>query len=796
MSIFNSLAQKENKARKERKVEITEGMPEIVRSCAALGAVLLKNDGMLPLAEGTKVSVFGRDQIDWFYTGYGSGGDVNRPYSVSLLDGIRGSGRICLNEKLAGIYEKWCGENPVRHGTWGRWPRFYPDMPLTEECVREAAGESDCAVFVIGRSSGEDRENVLEKGSYYITDEELASLKLITAHFDKTAVLLNIGSVMDMSFLDEADVDAVMIVWQGGMESGNAVAQLLSGEETPCGKLSDTIVKKYEDYPCADHFGALTFNNYYEDIYVGYRFFETFKKESVLYPFGFGLSYTDFSWEVKDCRRTDEGFAFTCAVRNTGDTYSGREVIQCYVEKPCGKLGNPARELAAFKKTGLLAPGEEEEVTLFVNAERLSSYDQTGETGFASAYVLLQGEYRFYIGTDVRSAQRCFEYSQEETALVEQLSPISQLQKSFRIISAGEKDGERVLLEKDTVITQTHLKEKIIKNLPADIPYTGDKGLKLADVKKGKCAMEEFVAQLDKKELEAISRGDYKMDSPLGAKGNAGALGGVLPSLREKGVPPVITTDGPSGIRLKSSCSLIPIGTLLACTFDPELVEKLYEAVGGEMLEKGSHILLAPGMNIHRSPLCGRNFEYYSEDPLLTGIIASGCVRGLQKTGVSACPKHFACNNQEFNRNYNDSRVSERALREIYLKCFEICVKTAKPQNIMTSYNKINGVWSHYNYELCTQVLRDEWGYEGNVMTDWWMRSSHSPEFPKIRDNAYRVRSQVDVLMPGGKRVGRRKPNKTLLETLGEKDGITLGELQRTAMNVLRFAMNSAAMKD
>ena len=225
-------------------------------------------------------------------------------------------------------------------------------------------------------------------------------------------------------------------------------------------------------------------------------------------------------------------------------------------------------------------------------------------------------------------------------------------------------------------------------------------------------------------------------------------------------------------------------------------MENLYEAVGNEMLAKGSHILLAPGMNIHRSPLCGRNFEYYSEDPWLTGIIAAGAVKGLQKTGVSSCPKHFACNNQEFNRNYNDSRVTERALREIYLKGFEICVKTAKPQNIMTSYNKINGVWSHYNYELCTQVLREEWGYEGNVMTDWWMRSSHSPEFRKIRNNAYRVRSQVDVLMPGGKRVGKRKPDRTLLETLGKKGGITLGELQRTAMNVLRFAMNSAAMKN
>lgn len=793
MNIFGGLSQKQNTISSGGKV--SEKISEIARTAASEGAVLLINRQMLPLPAGTKVSVFGRVQVDWFYTGYGSGGDVNRPYSVNLIDGIRNNADIVLNEKLAAVYEKWCRENTINHGVWGHWPRFYPDMKLSEELVKEAAQESDCAIFVIGRSSGEDRENVLEKGSYYITDEELQNLRLITSVFSKTAVILNIGSIMDMSFLENVDVDAVLIAWQGGMESGNAVADLLSGKENPSGKLSDTIVKKYEYYPCANDFGAKEYNNYREDIYVGYRYFETFRKDHVLFPFGFGLSYTDFSWSFKECRSTENGFDFVCTVKNTGETYCGKEVLQCYVEKPCGNLDNPSRELVSFKKTVNLAPGEEEEIVLSVNRQQLASYDQTGVTGFASAYVLQKGKYRFFIGTDVRNAESCFEYTQEENELIEQLSPVSQLQKSFKIISAEEKDGERVLCEKDAPITQTHLKEKIIKNLPKDIPYTGDKGLKLSDVKNGKCTMEEFVAQLNKKELEAISRGDYKMDSPLGAKGNAGALGGVLPSLREKGVPAVITTDGPSGIRLRSSCSLIPIGTLLACTFNSELVENLYEQVGIEMLQRGSHILLAPGMNIHRSPLCGRNFEYYSEDPFLTGIIAAGAVKGLQKTGVSSCPKHFACNNQEYNRNYNDSRVTERALREIYLKGFEICVKTAHPQNIMTSYNKVNGVWSHYNYELCTQVLRDEWGYEGNVMTDWWMRSSHSPEFPKIRNNAYRVRSQVDVLMPGGKRVGFRIPDRTLLETLGKEGGITWGELQRTAMNVLRFAMNSAAME-
>ena len=277
--------------------------------------------------------------------------------------------------------------------------------------------------------------------------------------------------------------------------------------------------------------------------------------------------------------------------------------------------------------------------------------------------------------------------------------------------------------------------------------------------------MADFVAQLNLEELEAISRGAYRMNSPLGAPGNAGVYGGVLESLRKKGVPPVTTTDGPSGIRLYASCSLLPIGTLLASTFDTMLVEEVYRAE-----------------------------EYYSEDPLVTGKIAAAAVRGLQSNGVSACPKHFACNNQEFCRNRNDSRLSERALREIYLKGFEICVKEAAPQAIMTSYNRINGVHGHYHYDLCTTVLRGEWGYEGCVMTDWWMRSEKSHEFPRLKDQAYRVRAQVDVLMPGGERTGKEKPDGTLLKTYGKPDGITLGELQRTAENVLRFSMHSTAM--
>ncbi|MBQ6600414.1 MAG: hypothetical protein IIX36_02100, partial [Clostridia bacterium] len=339
--------------------------------------------------------------------------------------------------------------------------------------------------------------------------------------------------------------------------------------------------------------------------------------------------------------------------------------------------------------------------------------------------------------------------------------------------------------EEKVSVSTDNLREIILENLPKDCAQTKDKGLKLQDVNDGKCTLDEFVAQLSLDELEAISRGDYTMNSKLGNEGNAGVLGGVTKSLRNKGVAPLTTTDGPSGIRIKACCSLLPIGASVSAMWNTDLAYEMYKKVGSEMKAKVSDILLAPGMNIHRSPLCGRNFEYFSEDPFVTGKTAAAVVKGVQSEGVSACPKHFACNSQETNRNRTDSRLSERALREIYLKGFEICVKDANPLSIMTSYNKINGVWGHYHYDLCTRILRNEWGFGGLVMTDWWMQYTNSPEFPEIKDNGYRVRAGVDVLMPGGKRTGKKKPDGTLLKTYGKKDGITLGEMQETAKHVL-----------
>ena len=784
----NGLSQSATDRDGEKKT-VTPGMPELLRRAAADGAVMLENNGILPLKGGTRVALFGITGYESHYVGYGSGGDVNRPYAVSFADGIKNCDRLTLDPTIESIYREWNKKNPINNGFWGHWPFYFPEMPLDNTTVENARNKNEVAVAVIGRAAGESRDCKLQKGSYYLADDEIAMLDVLAEEFDDIVILLNIGGIFDMSWIEKYKkvIGAILIVWQGGMEGGNAAADLLCGKAYPSGRLTDTIAKRYENYPSSANFGGKDFNEYKEDIYVGYRYFETFAKSKVLYPFGYGLGYTEFEISANTVEKSNEKFIFNVSVKNMGNTI-GREVVQLYLSKPCGKLGNPEKILVAFVKTAELKSGESETIELIVETNQLASYDES-----KSAYIIESGKYEFFLGKSIRENEAVFTFEQAEDEIDCQCVQASAPIENLEVMSAYEYNGKRIIKNRKARTKEYDLGKRILENLPEEIPQTGDKGFKLADVKSGKITMEQFVAQLNNNELEAISRGDYVMNSPLGAKGNAGAFGGVLQSLRAKGIKPVITTDGPSGIRLSACCSLLPIGTLLACSFDPQLVEKVYSAVADEMFAKGSDVLLAPGMNIHRNPLCGRNFEYYSEDPYLTGKIAAAAVKGIQSHGASACPKHFACNNQEFRRNMNDSRLSERALREIYLKGFEICVREARPKNIMTSYNRINSVYGHYNYELCTAILRNEWGYKGNVITDWWMKNEKSPEFPPIRNQAYRVRAQVDVLMPGGGRIPRRKPDGTLLESLGKEGGITLGELQRTACNVLRAVIDSNA---
>lgn len=737
-------------------------MSELVRRAAAEGAVLLENDGTLPLSGD--LALFGRAQIDPFYAGYGLSGEVNSPYLVGILEGIERSALKPLGW-LKELYRAEAKARPADRGKWGALPQSFPEIALGEETVRRAASETDTAVIVFGRAAGEENDCTLAKGSYYLSAEEERLLRLCRKHFKKVAVVLNAGNLIDLSFAETYRVNALLLVWHGGMEAGNAVADLLSGETSPCGKLPASVPKAYGLCPSAMSFLGGKRVGYTEDIYVGYRYFETFAKDGVRYPFGFGLSYTDFSAEGEL-----RGETVLYRVKNEGSR-AGREVVQVYVKKPCGELGNPARQLVGFRKTKLLPPGGEETGRIVISPRELCSYDAA-----KSAYILAAGKYEVYLGTDVRSAKKIGEFVRGGE-LTEQLSEQCAPQSGLRILTGKTGDLGFALPRKSDP------KQKILAGLPPEL-HAARKG-DLSDVFYGKITLDEFVAGLSFEELEALSRGDFDMDSPLGPKGNTGAFGGVTPSLREKGVPPVWTADGPSGLRLGARTSLVPDGILLGATFDEELVEEVYRGMGEEVSAHGMGVLLAPGLNLMRDPLCGRNFEYFSEDPFLTGKLGAAAVRGMQGAGASACVKHFACNNRERDRMKSDSRVSERALREVYLRGFEICVKEASPDCVMTSYNKVNGIWSCYHYELVRGILRGEWGFRGCVMTDWWTQPDKSPHFKRIKNNSYRVRAGVNVLMPGGGYVGKGMQGGSMKGSLGKKEGITLGELQQNAKETL-----------
>lgn len=774
----------------EQDLNRTEGsgrlaVPEIAaqaRAMAADGIVLLKNeDKTLPITGQTRVAVFGRSAVNYFTVGYGSGGDVVSPYRRNLMEGLLEHG-VKVDGILASQYETWCSRprNVPDEGYWAHWPMSNPEMPLKAEDVAAAALRCDMALVVIGRAAGESRENVLKPGSYYLTDREKAMLDVVATYFHRVCLVMDCGNVIDMSWTRDYEnkLTAIVYAWQGGMESGTALADVLTGAVNPSGKLTDTIAVKYEDYPSSQSFGAMAFNAYTEDIYVGYRYFETFAPDRVLYPFGFGLSYTRFRLSSQAAVSGNQVTVNT-TVENVGGE-AGREVVQVYVDLPCGTLGNPKRVLAGFKKTGLLQPGQQQVVDVSFDLASLASFDDTGCTGHKDAFVLEAGNYCVQAGTSIRDVKAVVCIVKQGLEVVRQLHECNAVRPEHGFCRMVNKGGAPDMEMVPTA--NRNLKQDILAHLPQELT-SGQTEFTFEDVKARRCTPEEFVAQLSDQELDDITHGFGLMNDPSGPAGNAGSLGGVTEALKKRGIPTVITTDGPSGIRIRRTCSLLPCGTCLASTFDPEGVEALYRLLGREMVLQGTQVLLGPGMNIHRNPLCGRNFEYYSEDPLLTGKIAAAMVRGIQSQGVSACPKHFACNNQETNRNKCDSRLSQRAQREIYLKGFEIAVKESDPWCLMTSYNLVNGVWSHYHYELVTDILHDEWGYRGLTITDWWMQPGAAPEFPAITNDACRIRAQVDVLMPG------EIQERTLVASLADPNGVTRAEAQRCAVNVIKFIL-------
>ncbi len=787
--------------------EITLNWNEYTESAvrtAAEGIVMIENrENVLPLKTGARVALFGRMQTHYYKSGTGSGGMVNVHHVTDIREGLNDCSGITLDAELMDIYDKWDAENPIDAGLgWGKEAWSQAEMPVSAELAKTMASRNDYAVVIIARTAGEDRDNSAEKGAYYLSDSEEDLLKNVTDAFSNVIVLLNVGNIIDMSFVKKYNVKGVLYVWQAGMIGGISVARVLSGRENPSGCLPDTIAGKLEDYASdANFLKDMKEDIYQEDIFVGYRYFSTFAKDKVLYPFGFGLSYTTFNLVDSSFDFENDTVTVSVTVKNTGDT-AGKKAVMLYCKAPDGKLSKPSRVLAGFTKTGNIPSGCEERVTITAPVRRFASFDDDGRTGLGSTgFVLEKGTYEFFLGSDFISASPVGFFELSEGRLLEALENALLPRKAYkRLTAVPNGDGTYSKGEEDTPLqTIDHLATRMDR-VPAEIPQTGDKGIKLTDVKSGRNTMDEFVAQLADEELCLIIRGEG-MGSPKVTIGTAAAFGGVTRELKAMGVPTLCCTDGPSGMRLDSGKKAfsLPNGTCLASTFNVDLVEELYSYLGIEMVSNKIDALLGPGINIHRHPLNGRNFEYFSEDPLLTGLMAAAQVKALEKSGVTPVIKHFCANNRETNRREMSSRVSSRALREIYLPAFEIAIREGGARCVMTSYNRINDTYSANHYDQNTMILREQWGFTGLVMTDWWAYINKEVSIAdkySLEDHSVMARSQNDVYM-----VCTSVERENLLEAdtykeLTEGDGskITRAELQRNAKNILNFAMNTPAM--
>ena len=694
------------------------------RKAAGEGMVLLKNEAsLLPLAPKTNLCVFGKGQLDYVQGGGGSG-TVYSPYSVSVLSALEEED-LQLCPALTTAYHAWQRD----HLDETKEPGTVPEMPLTDDLLHQARDFSDIAIVVICRYSceGRDRTGDQHDGDFYLSKDEESMVKAVEALFPRIAVVFNIGGQMDVRwFAGHPHFQAALLAWQGGMEGGHAIADILMGRVNPSGHLTDTFAEDFDAYPSSEGFHASEdYVEYAEDVYVGYRYFETIPgaRQKVIYPFGYGLSYTTFDLQpvsIKFQMEKQQGAA-TVEVRNTGHV-PGKTVAQRYVRGPKGRIDRPEIVLCAYGKTKELAAGASETLTLSFDFRDFSVFDDRGQI-LKSAFLLEKGDYQFLLGD---SAEHLIPFNE--------LLPLSDHQILLRAKERCVPDQLHRRLHADgTYETIECPEEPGPKPIPDTLPPDGQPPEEkswidvssrwgrtnlpqLRDVQDGAMDLKAFTDHLSTEQLVHLLGGQPN-------RGVANTYGvGNIPAY---GIPNVMTADGPAGLRVLPRCggvrtTAFPCATLLACSFNPELIEQIGQAAAEEVLEQGIGIWLAPAMNIHRSPLCGRNFEYYSEDPLVSGKCAVAMVRGIQKVGVAGTIKHFACNNKETNRRNSDSRVSERALREIYLRGFEIAVKEAHPWFLMTSYNLINGIRASENGDLIDGILREEWGYDGAVTTDWY----------------------------------------------------------------------------
>ncbi|WP_035778750.1 glycoside hydrolase family 3 protein [Butyrivibrio sp. MC2013] len=694
------------------------------RQLSAEGIVLLKNENnALPLSKNDKVAIFGRAQLNYYKSGTGSGGLVNTRFVYGIYESLLEEDLV-IDTELRAAYEIWVKDHPFDEGVgWAAEPWYQEEMPVTDSLVEESRSRSDKAIVIIGRTAGEDKDNACEKGSYMLTDEEEDLLSKVTKAYDRVIVLLNTGNVIDMSWAERYQPSAILYVWQGGQMGGKGVADVLTGRVSPSGRLPDTIIRYPDRDISVQNHGDPKRNEYKEGIYVGYRYYAGQDESLTAYPFGYGLSYTSFTTELAGAYKENDRFRLIAKVTNTGFT-AGKNSVLLYVKAPEGKLDKAKRVLCAFNKSLTLQPGESQELELSFTEYDISSYDSEGASGYKSCYILEKGDYEFYLGGDVSSAKKVYSYRQDETIAVMQCS---------------EAFSEKSYKEHRTTA----------KKQGALVEYKGDQSYKLSDLYSHKISMDDFLSQLTDKDLRAIVRGEG-MSPTLVTPGIAGAFGGVTDRLMDMGIPKAACADGPSGIRMDCGTKAfsLPNGLCIASSMNTALTESVFEHLGLELRKNKIDLILGPGMNIHRNPLNGRNFEYFSEDPLLTGLMAAAEQRGISKAGVSGTIKHFALNNQEFKRTEIDAIVSERAIREIYLKGFEIAVRNSHPLAVMTSYNMINGLYAAGNYDLVTAVLRDEWGFDGVVMTDWWAKANDNAGSEGTRANtAAMVQAGNDLYM-------------------------------------------------
>ncbi len=699
---------------------------ELSRKVAGEGMVLLENNGLLPLKENTNVALFGIGSIEYIQGGGGSG-RVYSQYIRNIYEGL-----MCKSPKLS-VYE------PVTKYYYdyaaARIDELSPKEILAEptlpaELINDASKHAEVALIVIHRYSGEGWDRSAENDDFYLTDDEQKLVSDVTAAFPHSVAILNVGGMVDTAWIREnPKIDAALLAWQAGMEGGLAIADILCGDVNPSGKLTDTFAVELSDYPSADTFNeSADYVDYFEDIYVGYRYFETIPgaDKKVVYPFGYGLSYTSFTLSKPIAEKNGEQINVSLSVTNTGER-AGKEVVQIYFSAPQGVLGKSKISLAGFQKTKLLAPGEKQIITVTFNIADMASYDDLGKLQ-KSAFLLEQGAYRFFAGTTCRDLIECdYQYYVKENYIVTQ---------QLKSCCAPNLLSKRMLSDGSFEPLPSFPNVQYVAERVDGFGYSQTNETKpLSAVASGELTLEDFIAQMTNDEL-------VEMVSGIPNRGIANTYGwGGIDRL---GIPAVMTADGPAGVRFSPTTGIAttawPCATLIACTWNTDLAYEIGVAGGLECKENGIATWLTPALNIHRNPLCGRNFEYFSEDPLISGKFAAAKVRGIQSTNTAASAKHFAANNKETKRYYSDSRMSERALREIYLRGFEICVKESQPWTIMNSYNIINGRRTCECYELNEDILRQEWGFEGMIITDW-----HGP-----CNQEHCLIAGTDVRMPSG----------------------------------------------